>query len=149
MNSRFTYQQFSYQQSINQQARMIEISFSKQTLWQRSIYNIFDFAFVIIFSQTYHDSNEKEQDQKYYQQKTYYDKKISKSKNELLQSFESCNVIINVYFNEHDEFKYNLTLYICEHCFTMQIFDNNDEFREHVLHYHDFDTRFIDIKSKL
>ena len=57
--------------------------------------------------------------------------------------------MIDVYFNEHDKFKYDLTFYICEHYFTMQIFDNNDEFCEHVLHYHDFDIRFIDIKSKL
>ena len=56
--------------------------------------------------------------------------------------------MIDVYFNEHDEFKYDLTFYICEHYFIMQIFNNNDELREHVLHYHDFDIRFIDVKNK-
>ena len=57
--------------------------------------------------------------------------------------------MIDVYFNEHDELKYDLAPYTCEHCSTMQTFDNSDELREHVLHYHDFDTRSTSAKSKL
>ena len=103
---------------------------------------------VSTFLKTYHVNNHEKQNQKYYKQNVYHNEKFSKFENESLQLLESRNVMIDVYFNEHDELKYDLTSYICEHYCIVQIFDNNDELREHVLHYHDFDTRFIDVKNK-
>ena len=68
------------------------------------------------------------------------------TKNIFLKSFQQKfrNVIINSYFNENNEFRYDSIFYICDHCSKHQSFDNSNEFREHVLKYHD-----VDIKSNI
>ena len=47
--------------------------------------------------------------------------------------------MIDIYFNDFNEFKYDLISFICDHCFISSNFDNNDEFYHHVFDYHDYD----------
>ena len=74
-----------------------------------------------------------------------------KSEDISLKSFqqEFRNVMMNSYFNEHEKSRYDLTLYICDHDHKFYSFDNVDELREHVLEYHDVDTRFNIFKMQI
>ena len=65
----------------------------------------------------------------------YHDYQIEKK----FQS--SHNVITNVYFNDYNQFKYDLTFYICEHMHDVMTFDNSIELRFHVLNYHEMNAR--------
>ena len=57
--------------------------------------------------------------------------------------------MMNSYFNEHEKSRYDLAFYICEHDHKLYSFDNVDELREHVLEYHDVDTRFNIFKMQI
>ena len=54
--------------------------------------------------------------------------------------------MINVFFNDNNEFKYDLSFYICKHYFTFHLFDNFEKFRDHDIEYHDYDIRFAKFK---
>ena len=56
--------------------------------------------------------------------------------------------MMKAFFNENNEFKYDLTFFICKHCIVFQIFDNSIEFRNHCLKYYMIDIRFSDFKHR-
>ena len=92
-------------------------------------------TFVEIFVSTYYVNYENQK------KKVYYDEKKKKSK------FK--NVMIDVFFNDNNEFKYDLSFYICKHYFTFHLFDNFEKFRDHDIEYHDYDIRFAKFKHRL
>ena len=59
--------------------------------------------------------------------------------------------MIDVFFNDNNEFKYDLTFYTCKHCSSLEshFFDNFEKFRDYVLKYHDYDIRFAKFKHRL
>ena len=57
--------------------------------------------------------------------------------------------MIDSYFNENVESRYDLTFYTCDHCFKHQAFDNVDELRKHVLKYHEIDIKFNIFKMQI
>ena len=57
--------------------------------------------------------------------------------------------MIDSYFNEHSESRYDLASYICDHCFKHYFFDNANELRKHVLKYHSVDIRFNVFKMQI
>ena len=57
--------------------------------------------------------------------------------------------MINSYLSKNNEFRDDLIFYICDYCFKHQSFNNSNEFREHVLKYHDVDTKFNIFKMQL
>ena len=98
-----------------------------------------------MFQQIYYQE-EKKQNQK---KNAYHDQE---SKNIFLESFQqqkSRSAMMNSYFNEHEESRYDLALYICDHDHKSYSFDNVDELREHVLEYHDIDTKFNIFKMQI
>ena len=72
----------------------------------------------------------------------YYDQK-----DDVEEKFK--NIMINVFFNDNNEFKYDLSFYICKHYLTFYSFDNFKEFRDHDIEYHDYDIRFTKFKYRL
>ena len=54
--------------------------------------------------------------------------------------------MINVFFNDNNEFKYDLLFYIYKHCLTFYLFDNFEKLRDHAIEYYDYDIRVA--KSK-
>ena len=56
--------------------------------------------------------------------------------------------MIDVFFNNNNEFKYDLSFYICKHCFTFYSFDNFEKFRDYVIEYHDYDIRVAKFKYR-
>ena len=56
--------------------------------------------------------------------------------------------MIDVFFNDNNESKYDLASYICKHCFTFHSFDNFEKFQNHALKYHDYDIRFAKFKHR-
>ena len=85
------------------------------------------------------NQKEKKQNQK---KNAYHDQESEDIFLESSQQQKSRSAMMNSYFNEHEESRYDLTLYICDHDHKLYSFDNVDELREHVLEYHDVDTRF-------
>ena len=84
------------------------------------------------------------------QEKNAYHKQ--ELENIFLKSFQqqkSRSVMMNSYFNEHEKSRYDLALYICDHDYKFYFFDNVDELREHVLKYHDVDTKFNIFKMQI
>ena len=57
--------------------------------------------------------------------------------------------MMNSYFNDANESKYDLSFFICKHCSLNQSFDNSTEFRDHCLNYHDVDIRFAKSRHRL
>ena len=57
--------------------------------------------------------------------------------------------MIDSYFNEHNKLRYDLIFYICDHYFKHYSFDNVDEFREHMLKYHETDIKFNTVKMQI
>ena len=55
---------------------------------------------------------------------------------------------MNLYFNDINKFKYDLTFFTCKHCSINKIFDNSIEIRDHCLKYHDIDIRFANSKHR-
>ena len=56
--------------------------------------------------------------------------------------------MINVFFNDNNEFKYDLSFYICKHCLTFYLFDNFEKFRDHVIEYYDNNIRVAKFKHR-
>ena len=125
--------------SINQQQKFIEIFFSKQTSWQKTFWNAFS---TFSFSTSIYYTNAI--DEKYFE-KTYHVEKENHDENEKNQSH---NVMIDVYFNDHNQLKYDLTFYTCDQNHFVMIFDNFVELWNHVLNYHDTNIRFSIIKYR-
>ena len=96
----------------------------------------------------YHDNHNVE---KKYQEKIYHEQKNNESENhhheEESQSFR--NVMIEVFFNDNNVVKYELASFICQQTSCSQSFDNAIELRNHVLNYHDVDTRFTEFKYRI
>ena len=53
-----------------------------------------------------------------------------------------------VYFNDNNQSKYDFAFYICQQNHNIMIFDNSIELRDHVLDYHDVNTRFVELKYR-
>ena len=52
----------------------------------------------------------------------------------------------DVFLNDYNQFKYDLASYTCQQNHDIMIFDNSIELRNHVLDYHDVDTRSVESK---
>ena len=54
--------------------------------------------------------------------------------------------MIEVFFNNNNEFKYDLISYICQQTSCVQSFDNVIKLRDYVLEYHNVNINFVDFK---
>ena len=54
-----------------------------------------------------------------------------------------------VFFNNSDELKYDLALYICQQTSCAQSFDNVIELRDYVFEYYDVNTNFVEPKYRI
>ena len=93
-------------------------------------------TFIQVFIFIYHVNYKK-------RRKIYYDEKE--------ENLKFKNVMIHVFFNDNNEFKYDLVLYICKYYFDFKFysFNNFEKFRDYALKYHDYDIRFAKFKHKL
>ena len=59
--------------------------------------------------------------------------------------------MIDVFFNDNSEFKYDLAFYICKYCSNLEshFFDNFEKFWDYALKYHDYNIRFAKFKHRL
>ena len=97
----------------------------------------------------YHDNHDVE---KKYQKKIYHDHENNEHENQQqiekeFQSFRS--VMIEIFFNDNSVVKYELAFFICQQTSCFQSFDNAIELKDHVLNYHDVDTRSIEFKYRV
>ena len=135
-------QYFSNSRSINQQndqQRMIEASSSKQTSWTKFAYNVLSANQVQSQTSAYHAS-QKDDDQ----QEVYHDQREKKIEH---QQFEHHSAMIEIFFNDSSESKLNLNFWTCEICAIA--FDNSNELRDHILKYHDVDSRINTYNKRL
>ena len=127
---------------------MLKAFFSKQFSWARSLQGASVIAASADFSQAYF-TNEAEKDQHQGSENAYHEQESEDILLESSQEHESRSAMINSYFNEHSELRYGLASYICDHCSRFYSFGNVDELREHVLEYHEVDTRFNTAKMQI
>ena len=59
------------------------------------------------------------------------------------------NVMIEIFFNNSNEFKYDLTSYICQQTSCVQSFDNVIKLRDYVFEYHDVNINFAKSKYRI
>ena len=81
---------------------------------------------------------------KKYQKEVFHDQKNDEKQHHEKKQFH--NVITNVFFNDNNQFKYNLASYICQQNHDVMIFDNLVELRDYVLNYYEVVTRLIESK---
>ena len=79
-------------------------------------------------------------------EKTYQIDEVKKHHDE---KQSSRNVMIDVFFNNINEIKYDVVFFTCQHCFISQSFDNKNESRNHMLNIHQFDIRFFEVIRRL
>ena len=76
--------------------------------------------------------------------KVFYDQKNNEKQH--YKKKQSHNAITNVFFNNNNQFKYDLTSYTCQQNHNVMTFDNSIELQNHVLNYHKINTRSIESK---
>ena len=138
--------QVSANQSQQQQQRLLKASLIKQLSWTRFLQRASAIIVSASFQQTYYINQEKKNQQQ--NQNAYHEQE---SENTFLKSFlsESRSAMIDSYFNEHSELRYDLASYICDHCSKHYFFNNANELRKHVLEYHSVDIRFNVFKMQI
>ena len=57
--------------------------------------------------------------------------------------------MIEMFFNDINEIKYDVAFFTCQHCFISQSFDNKNELKNYVLNIHQFGIRFFEIIRRL
>ena len=57
--------------------------------------------------------------------------------------------MIEIFFNNNNEFKYNLILYIYQQTSRIQLFNNALKFRDYVFEYHDVNINFVEFKYRI
>ena len=53
--------------------------------------------------------------------------------------------MIEFFFNNSNDTKYNVSFFTCQYCFISRSFDNKNELKNHVLNYYHVDIRFFEI----